>query len=329
METRIVKGEEGLQEAARLIKSGELVVFPTETVYGLGANAFDEEAVKKIFIAKGRPQDNPLIVHISSLEEVPKLAKDIPELFYTLANKFMPGPITIVLNKSEAVPDIVTAGGKTVGIRMPSNPIANKLIAMSCPIAAPSANKSKHISPTKAEHVYDDLKGEVPLILDGGECEYGIESTVLDLTTDTPTVLRPGAVTVEMLQEVIGDVYVNSKVIKIAKSPGMKYTHYAPKCSCVVAITPESARKCYEDKLKEGFNPVLVYRDIYRDVIHPSEYNFISLGITIEQYEHNIYAALREAEEKYDFIIVENIKEEGLGASVMNRVNKASSNNKV
>ena len=329
MDTKIVKGLEGIQEASQIIKDGGIVVFPTETVYGLGANAFNEEAVKKIFIAKGRPQDNPLIVHISSLDDVPKIAESVPELFYKLAKEFMPGPITIILKKNKSIPDIVTAGGETVGIRMPNNEIARELIKNSYPLAAPSANKSKHISPTTAEHVYNDLQGEIPLILDGGECKFGIESTVLDLTTDIPTILRPGAVTLEMLQEIIGDVALNGQVIKIAKSPGMKYTHYAPKCECVVATTPEKARNEYEAKEKEGLKPVLVYRDIYRNVIHPEDYNFISLGITVEQYEHNIYSALREAEDKYNYIIIEGLKEEGLGASIMNRVNKAASNKKI
>ena len=257
MDTKIVKGLDGILEASKIIKEGGVVVFPTETVYGLGANAFDEEAVKKIFIAKGRPQDNPLIVHISSLDDVSKIAESVPELFYKLAKEFMPGPITIILKKSKSIPDIVTAGGDTVGIRMPNNEIARELIKNSFPLAAPSANKSKHISPTTAQHVYDDLKGEVPLILDGGECRYGIESTVLDLTTDIPTILRPGAITLEMLQEIIGDVSVNGQVIKIAKSPGMKYTHYAPKCECIVATTPEKARDRYERVEKEGLKPVI------------------------------------------------------------------------
>lgn len=329
METKIVKGLDGILEASEIIKNGGVVVFPTETVYGLGANAFNEKAVKKIFVAKGRPQDNPLIVHISSLDDVSKIAESVPELFYRLAKEFMPGPITIILKKSRSIPDIVTAGGDTVGIRMPNNEISRELIKNSFPLAAPSANKSKHISPTTAQHVYDDLKGEVPLILDGGECKIGIESTVLDLTTEIPTILRPGAITLEMLQEIIGDVAMNGQVIKIAKSPGMKYTHYAPKCECIVATTPQKARDEYERVEKEGLKPVLVYRDIYRDVIHPEDYNFISLGITIEQYEHNIYAALRDAETKYNYIIIEGLKEEGIGASIMNRVNKAASNKKI
>ena len=189
MITRIVNAKEGLDEAVSLIKSGELVVFPTETVYGLGANAYDAAAVKKIFEAKGRPQDNPLIVHISRVEEVRDIARDIPDVFFTLAAHFMPGALTVVLPRSERIPDIVTAGGDTVAVRMPKSPVARELISRSFPLAAPSANRSKHVSPTSARHVFDDLDGRVPLILDGGECEVGIESTVLDLTS----VLLPAA----------------------------------------------------------------------------------------------------------------------------------------
>ncbi|MCQ2603101.1 MAG: threonylcarbamoyl-AMP synthase, partial [Clostridia bacterium] len=206
MDTKIVKAKDGIDEGAALIKSGELVVFPTETVYGLGANAFDEEAVKKIFIAKGRPQDNPLIVHISSLEQVKDIAVDIPDGFFEIAKLYMPGPISAILKKSDKIPSIVTAGGDTVAVRMPENKYTRELISKSFPLAAPSANKSKHISPTTAQHVYDDLNGEVALILDDGDCRVGIESTVFDLTAEKPTILRPGAITAEMLAEIFGEV---------------------------------------------------------------------------------------------------------------------------
>ncbi len=327
METRIISAKDGIDEAASLILSGELVVFPTETVYGLGANAFNEEAVKKIFVAKGRPQDNPLIVHISTLEQVRDIAVDIPEVFYELANKFMPGPITLILKKSNNIPSVVTAGGDTVGIRMPSNEWARKLIEKSAPLAAPSANRSKHISPTTAKHVYDDLKGEIPLILDDGACKVGIESTVLDLTSETPTILRPGAITAEMLVEVLGEVLENGKVIKIAKAPGMKYTHYAPKVKTVCAISIDHAVAEYDKVKNEGLHPVIVARDIYRDVV--CERDQISLGVTIEDYSRNIYAALHTAEENFDYIIVEQLDNKGLAGSIMNRVEKASGGLKV
>ncbi|MEG2274570.1 MAG: L-threonylcarbamoyladenylate synthase, partial [Clostridia bacterium] len=318
MQTEIVDAKDGIERGAELIKQGELVVFPTETVYGLGANAFDSEAVAKIFKAKGRPQDNPLIVHISSIYQVEDIAVDIPAEFYILAQNFMPGPLTIVLRKSDKIPSIVTAFGDTVAVRMPNNIYARDLISKSFPLAAPSANKSKHISPTCAQHVYDDLQGEVALILDGGSCSVGIESTVLDLTTDTPTILRPGAITAEMLLKYVGAVSENGKVIKIAKAPGMKYTHYAPKVETVVATTIQNAVTHYDDVKSDGKNPVLVERDIYRDVV--LERNQISLGVTAEDYMRNIYGALRDAEKKFDYIIVEELTGCGIEASVMNRV---------
>lgn len=322
METRIVDAKLGMREAQELIKNGKLVVFPTETVYGLGASAYNEDAVKQIFIAKGRPQDNPLIVHISSLDQVNDLAIDIPDIFWELANKFMPGPITMILKKSPKIPYIVTAGGDTVGIRMPSNPYARELISGSTPIAAPSANKSKHVSPTTAQHVFDDLNGSIPLILDGGSCKVGIESTVLDLTSEVPTILRPGAITPEMLSPYIDAVYHTKQDIKITKSPGMKYTHYAPKVPTVMAYDINSAVIEYDNQVSNGRKPVLVIRDIYRDVT--KDRDIVSLGVTVEDYTRNIYGALRNAENNYDYIIVERLQNKsGIERSVMNRVEKA------
>ena len=327
MITKIVKASDGINEGAQIINEGGLVVFPTETVYGLGANAFDQNAVAKIFKAKGRPGDNPLIVHISSLEQVKDIAVDIPDKFYELAERFMPGPLTIILKKSDKIPYVVTAGGDTVGIRMPKNEWARALIANSKPLAAPSANRSKHISPTTAQHVYEDLNGEVELILDDGPCEVGIESTVLDLTVDVPTILRPGAVTADMLLDIVGAVSQNGKVIKIAKAPGMKYTHYAPKVETVTALNIEHAVCEYDRQTALGKHPVIVARDIYRDVVKEREQ--ISLGVTVEDYTRNIYSALHTAEKAYDFIIVEELKGDGLEASVMNRVTKAAGGKEV
>lgn len=319
--TEILNAQDGISKGAEIIKRGGLVVFPTETVYGLGADAFNENAVKQIFKAKGRPQDNPLIVHVSSLDEVKDVAREIPEAFYKVAERFMPGPISVILRKSDRIPMTVTAGGDTVAVRMPENGIARRLISLSSPLAAPSANKSKHVSPTTAQHVYDDLNGEVDLIIDGGSCSVGIESTVLDLTTDTPTVLRPGAVTVEMLGEVLGEVGVNGKVIKIAKSPGMKYTHYAPKVPTVVATSIERAVAEYDNCAKEGGNPVLLYRGIYGEI---AQRNIIDLGVSAEDYARNVYSALREAEGKFDYIIIEELHGGGIEYSVMNRVYKSA-----
>ena len=321
MITRIINAKEGLDDAVSLIKNGELVVFPTETVYGLGANAYNSAAVKKIFEAKGRPQDNPLIVHISRVEEVREIARDIPEVFYTLAERFMPGALTVVLPRSERIPDIVTAGGDTVAVRMPDNAFARELIARSRPLAAPSANRSKHVSPTSAKHVYDDLKGKVPLILDGGECGVGIESTVLDLTSGSPVILRPGAVTAEMLAPYLGVAPGSGKVIGTAKSPGMKYEHYAPTAEAYAALSAESAAAFYDRCAAEGRRPVLLFRDIHADVL--GERERISLGVSVEDFMHSVYSALRTAEKDHDVIVVETLTGEGRAASVMNRVMKA------
>lgn len=321
MITRIINAKEGLDDAVSLIKNGELVVFPTETVYGLGANAYDAAAVKKIFEAKGRPQDNPLIVHISRVEEVKEIARDIPDVFFTLAERFMPGALTVVLPRSERIPDIVTAGGDTVAVRMPDNAFARELIARSFPLAAPSANRSKHVSPTSAKHVYDDLKGKVPLILDGGECGVGIESTVLDLTSGSPVILRPGAVTAEMLAPYLGVAPGSGKVIGTAKSPGMKYEHYAPTAEAYAALSAESAAAFYDRCAAEGRRPVLLFRDIHADVL--GERERISLGVSVEDFMHSVYSALRVAEKDHDVIVVETLTGEGRAASVMNRVMKA------
>ncbi len=325
--TRIVNAKDGVEEGARIIRNGGLVVFPTETVYGLGANAFDEKAVQSIFIAKGRPQDNPLIVHISSLQQVDDVAIDLPDSFYRLAERFMPGPLTVILKKSDKIPYVVTAGGDTVGVRMPDNAYARQLIAESYPLAAPSANRSKHISPTTAQHVFEDLDGEVELILDDGPCRVGIESTVLDMTSDVPTILRPGAVTADMLLDVVGEVCHNGKVIKIAKAPGMKYTHYAPIVETVTAVDVDHAVCEYDRQLSLGKKPCIVARDIYRDKTQERE--LISLGVTVEDYTRNIYSALHVAEKAYDFIIVEQLHGDGLEASVMNRVSKAAGGKEV
>ncbi len=323
MRTKVLSAEKGFKRAVSLIKKGDIVVFPTETVYGIGADAFNEKAVKKIFEAKGRPQDNPLIVHVSSPDKVKGIASSVPEEFYLLAAKFMPGPLTVVLPKSLSLPDVVTAGGKTVAIRIPASDYARKLIEASCPLAAPSANRSKHVSPTSARHVYDDLQGRVKLILDGGECDVGIESTVLDLTTDIPTILRPGAITAEMIADALGQVSSNGNVIGVAKSPGMKYTHYAPKVPAVVAYDLDKAIAEYNHVRSKGEKPVLIMlEDAHANV---GGRNFISLGSTLEEYMHNLYASLREAEKQYTYIIMQGFEsKEGVAVSLMNRVLKAA-----
>ncbi|NLY79982.1 MAG: threonylcarbamoyl-AMP synthase, partial [Lysinibacillus sp.] len=221
-------------QAVDLLNQGEVVAFPTETVYGLGAVATNEEAVKKIYEAKGRPSDNPLIVHIGTIEEVQNYIEEIPERAKQLMERFWPGPLTLIMKAKKGVlAKSVTAGLTTVGLRMPDHEVALELLrALKKPVAAPSANRSGKPSPTKAEHVYEDLQGRIPLILDGGTTGIGIESTVLDVTVNPPVILRPGGVTKEMLEEVIGEVFQptpkEETLDSTPKAPGMKYTHYAP-----------------------------------------------------------------------------------------------------
>ncbi len=324
--TQIYEPKIGIEKAIDVIKNDGIVVFPTETVYGLGANAFSETAVAKIFKAKGRPQDNPLIVHISELGAVSKIAKNVPKAFFMLAEKFMPGALTIVLEKSDNIPDIVTAGGNTVAVRMPNHKIALELIKNSCPLAAPSANKSKHISPTTAEHVYEDLVGELDVIIDGGDCSVGIESTVLDLTTDVPTILRPGAVTAQMIADTIGEVLQNGKVIKVAKSPGMKYQHYAPKCDAVQANSALSAIAEY-DRCAESKNPVILGLDDFCAEV--GQRNTLSLGANAQEYMASVYNALHTAERNFDYIIIQKLYGDGIEDSIMNRVSKATGGREV
>lgn len=279
------------ENAAMLIRDGQVVGMPTETVYGLAGNAYSEDAVRRIFEAKGRPQDNPLIVHISGFSEIYDLVSEVPEKAKLLADKFWPGPLTIILPKSEKVPFCVTGGLDTVAVRCPSHPVANNLIkASGVPIAAPSANISGKPSPTRAEHVLKDMNGKIPLIIDGGECDEGVESTVITLATSVPKLLRPGNVTLSELRSVLGEVEVDNAVLNPLKngervsSPGMKYKHYSPDADIVVLcgeyndfcefVNSHSDEKTYAmvfdgegDKL---FVPYITYGygDNYRELSH-------------------------------------------------------------
>ena len=319
MITKIGK-RKSLDKACELIKQGEVVAFATETVYGLGADAFNLEAVAKIFKAKGRPQDNPLIVHISNLAFLDKVAREVPEQAYALFEKFSPGPLTIVLKKNKNLPDCVTAGLDTVGVRIPDHKMALALIEKTqTGICAPSANTSSRLSPTTANHVYEDLKGKIPLILDGGECSLGIESTVLDLTESIPTILRPGTVTEDMLADFLGSVITHKGELKQAKSPGMKYRHYAPLAKTLIASSPEDALT-----LKNQFTDkrvVIIGSDKFIRKCNEG----ISLGNSPKELAKNFYKELRQAEKNYDVLIIEqfeNIKE---NAAVLNRLLKAVS----
>ncbi len=242
METKVlVPIKENIEYVANLLRQGEVCGIPTETVYGLAANAYDEKAVEKIFKAKGRPQDNPLIVHISSLDMLKEVVEFVPQVAYDLAEKFWPGPLTMIFKKSDKISTVVTAGLDTVAVRFPSHKIANTLIkTANIPLAAPSANISGSPSPTTANHVFTDLNGKVPAILDGGACEYGLESTVILLKENSVRLLRPGAVTIEDLKTVVENVEVDKGVLEkvdeneVCASPGMKHKHYSPQANIVI-----------------------------------------------------------------------------------------------
>lgn len=322
MKTEICKNE-GIDKACKLILEGELVAFPTETVYGLGANALDGNAVKKIFIAKERPQDNPLIVHLAEFDDIFKVAREVPPIAYTLFEKYCPGPLTMILKKSSLVPDEVTAGLDTVGVRFPSHPMAIELIKGSAPIAAPSANIAKHVSPTTAKHVYDDLNGRIPMILDGGDCSVGIESTIIDLTQTPPVLLRPGIITLEELSDICNAEKYEGP-LNVALAPGMKYKHYAPKVPCVMRDDGELFDE-YEKALSDGKNPVIIAMDQTIETF-PDGTNALSLGSDGVSAAHFLYGNLHLAEESYDYVILERLPETGVFFSVMNRAKKSSAN---
>lgn len=255
----LTTSEEDIRTAATLLSAGELVAIPTETVYGLAADARNGAAVASIFRAKGRPADNPLIVHIAQWEQLGGLVREIPTVAQTLAQAFWPGPLTMIFHKAEGVPNEVTAGLSTVAVRMPSHPIARRIIELSCPLAAPSANRSGSPSPTDAHRVAQDMDGRIAAVLDGGTCDVGVESTVVTVTDNRVRVLRPGAVTVEMLQAVVGTVEVDAAVLQPlekgaqAASPGMKYKHYAPQARVVlVRGTADAYRRYVNDNAAAG-----------------------------------------------------------------------------
>lgn len=325
-----------IEEAAEWICRGELVAFPTETVYGLGADARNEAAIRKIFEVKGRPSDNPLILHIAELSELDELSREVSPKARALMEKFCPGPITFVVKRSDGVSDLVTAGLDSVAVRMPSDEIARALIrAAGCPIAAPSANVSGRPSPTDAEAVWEDLNGKIPLILDGGRTEVGLESTVVDVTGETPVILRPGKITPEEIAKVWQGVSVEEASAEVPRSPGQKYRHYAPKAKMTVfvgrfddvvqRILLEEAKAELED-WKIGILCFDESRDRYRS------HDVISLGSYFdkEAVSHNLYAALRQFDEwGVDVIFAETTDEKGLGLAIRNRMYKAAGGNVV
>ncbi|HHU77581.1 MAG: L-threonylcarbamoyladenylate synthase [Caldicoprobacterales bacterium] len=335
--TDLKKQQDEMREAARLIRLGEVVAFPTETVYGLGADALDAGAVRKIFRAKGRPADNPLIIHIHDTGQWQKLVEEIPDSAYLLAEKFWPGPLTMILNKSGEVPAEVTAGLNTVAVRVPAHPVALSLISLSgVPIAAPSANRSGRPSPTAAQHVLKDMAGRIPLILDGGRTDVGVESTVLDLTKSPPVILRPGGVTVEMLESVIGQVAIHPSVMQpvqkdeAAHSPGMKYVHYAPKAPVVLirGSLPkqmEYIRTRVSSELEAGKQVGILATD--QTIACYDEGIRLSMGDRDKPADlaGNLFARLREFDDlNVDIILAEGVDEKEEGLAVMNRMARAA-----
>lgn len=321
-----------LKEAGESIKNGELVIFPTETVYGIGANGLDSKAVENIFIAKGRKTDNPLILHISNIDMVYDIAKDITHLEKTLMNTFWPGPFTIVLNKKNIVPNIVTGNLNTVGVRMPSNEIARKLIEYSdVPIAAPSANVSGRPSGTNIEDIIDELKDKVSYIIDGGDTKIGLESTVVRVIDNHIHILRPGYITQEDLSqygEVIIDKHILNKIEdnKEILSPGMKYKHYAPDTKCVLVYSKDNNKLI--EKIKEIENQYNKSIVITSDINLNKFKNSISYGSTKEDISHSIFKLLREADKmNVDIIIIEGVDQGGIGLAIMNRLLRACSYN--
>lgn len=328
--------EDVIKRAAVLIRQGRLVAFPTETVYGLGANGLDSEAVAGIYRAKGRPSDNPLILHIAKTEDLQQIAKEVPANAKALINAFWPGPLTVVLKKTAAVPASVSGGLDTVAVRLPDSAVARRLIEMAgVPIAAPSANTSGRPSPTSAQAVMKDLQGRIDAVLDAGSCQIGVESTVVDCTTPVPTLLRPGGITLEMLMNVLGEVEVDPALegdpAAKPRSPGMKYTHYAPEAPMIL-IEGDYHRLSYvlsrevELALAEGKRVGAVVSAQLAQML-PVEAVTVIYGSkgNAEEYAANVYEVLRSFDNTaVDVIFAEGISEEGMGLAVMNRLRKAS-----
>ena len=351
METRIFSKKD-IEEAARVLKAGGLVAFPTETVYGLGGNGLSRDAARKIYAAKGRPSDNPLILHVSKIEEVNPLVESIPEKAKLLMESFWPGPLTVILKKSEIVPRESTGGLDTVALRCPDNALSLALIEKAgFPIAGPSANLSGSPSPTEASHVYHDLAGRIEGILDDGAVGIGVESTILDMSGDVPTLLRPGAITLEDLTEVLGEkpevdpTLVGKKMEDgfIPKAPGMKYRHYAPKAEMILFCAVEE--KGSEDKISKRIAEYLEEeglkfleeqiailcaeesKHLYKDLVKKKDISLKILGRRNEPLSmtHNLFRILRECDEEgIGLILSEGYPEERIGFALMNRMKKAA-----
>jgi L-threonylcarbamoyladenylate synthase len=344
MNTKILKLDsssflpEDLEEASQILRNGGLVAFPTETVYGLGADGLNQEAAKKIYSAKGRPSDNPLIIHIAELDALDKLTVDCSETGIKLAKAFWPGPLTLIFNKNTIVPDSTTGGLDTVAIRMPSHRIAYELIRQSGVfIAAPSANVSGRPSPTKAEHVIEDMNGKIDMIIDGGKVNIGLESTIVDVTGRIPTILRPGYITAAMIKQVAGAVEYDRAVLTkvkeadiIPKAPGMKYKHYAPKGNLTIYEgnsneVVNAINKIAAEKLSDGYKVGIIATD---ETINNYPYGIVKT-IGTRKDEETIAGSLFEILRDFDkdgaeYIYTESFDNDQLGQAIMNRLLKAA-----
>ena len=327
---------DSIEQGAALIREGQLVAFPTETVYGLGGNAMDPEAVARIFEAKGRPGDNPLIAHIAHIRQLrPLIACEPSENAIRMMEAFWPGPLTMIFPRNETVPANLSAGLDTVSVRLPAHPVARALIMNAdTPIAAPSANRSGRPSPTTAQHVFEDMDGRIPLIINGGSCKVGLESTVVDMTGDVPRILRPGGITAEMIAKVTGSVEVDPAVLRPLmegeqpRSPGMKYRHYAPEGDLTIVTGDDSnvirtISQMYDLALEEGHRPMILALNG-----HLSAYGnrrIVSLGESEEEMAQRIFSLLRDADELgADVLLSEAVEAKGLGLAVMNRLGRAA-----
>lgn len=344
METKVIKidrehpDKELLREAGRLLKEGALVAFPTETVYGLGGDGLQETAAERIYAAKGRPSDNPLILHIAEVSDIEKLAVDIPELAYRMAERFWPGPLTMILKKSELVPYATTGGLDTVAVRMPSDEIAREIIRFSGTyIAAPSANISGRPSPTKAEHVVEDLAGRVEMIVDGGDSDIGLESSIIDLSGEVPLILRPGYITKEDFEQIVAEVEYDSAVLAtkpqesvVAKAPGMKYRHYAPKGQITIVEGESSSvinkiNTLVAEQEAQGVRTAVLCAEETKEKYQCKHvYSLGSLKGEKEISAH-LFAVLRSFDtEQMEVIYSESFEETRLAGAIMNRLRKAA-----
>ena len=326
-----------MDRAGKLIAEGELVAFPTETVYGLGGDALDPDASRKIYAAKGRPSDNPLIVHIAEFDDMKRVAREVPEQARKLADAFWPGPLTMIVWKSDAVPEATTGGMQTVAVRMPNHPVALELIRRSgCLIAAPSANTSGRPSPTEAQHVAEDLSGKIAMILDGGPVGIGIESTIIDLTEEKPMILRPGYITPAMLSEVLQEEVVIDPGIIAAddtrkpKAPGMKYKHYAPKAEMIIVDGAQDAviakiNELTAAKRAEGKKVAVIATDETKERYDAQV--ILSMGRRSDEdaIAQHLYKILRECDElEVGEIYSECFQTPRIGQAIMNRLLKAA-----